>query len=224
MFDGLEPPNATQNGPSLTAKHLAAWAALTTVLILASIQWLDRPFADFSHDFLARPTAALWLVKIGGAPVLIAAGLLATLAAFASGAKYRPVGRAFATALLAALLAMLAVIALKQGFGRLWPETWVNNNPSWIANHAFGFYWFHGGVAYESFPSGHTARTLAPCAALWWRMPRLRPLWAALPMLVVLGLLGSNFHFVSDCLAGAAVGLIAALVALRLAPRLRIGR
>ena len=28
---------------------------------------------------------------------------------------------------------------MKYAFGRLWPETWVDNNPSWIHDGAYGF-------------------------------------------------------------------------------------
>jgi hypothetical protein len=48
---------------------------------------------------------------------------------------------------------------LKFACGRLWPETWVANNPSFIHDGAYGFNLFHGGAGYASFPSGHTAAT-----------------------------------------------------------------
>ncbi len=52
-------------------------------------------------------------------------------------------------------------------FGRDWPETWIDNNPSLIRDGAYGFHPFHGNSAYGSFPSGHTARTLAVAAVVW---------------------------------------------------------
>jgi membrane-associated phospholipid phosphatase len=106
----------------------------------------------------------------------------------------------------ATLLAIAVVFVLKYAFGRMWPDTWVENNPSWIRNHDFGFMPFHGGPGYASFPSGHTTRITAPFAVLWQRMPRFRLLWVVPPLLVVIGLLAANFHFLSDCLAGIWLG------------------
>ena len=99
---------------------------------------------------------------------------------------------------VATVLATAAVIALKYAFGRLWPETWIENNPSWISNHEFGFRPFHGGAGYESFPSGHTARITAPFAVLWQRLPRYRVVWVLAPLLVMAGLLAADFHLIHN--------------------------
>jgi membrane-associated phospholipid phosphatase len=42
---------------------------------------------------------------------------------------------------------------------------------------------------------------------LWWRAPRLRWLWAALVVLTAIGLLGGDFHFLGDIVAGAYLGV-----------------
>jgi membrane-associated phospholipid phosphatase len=95
---------------------------------------------------------------------------------------------------------------LKYAFGRTWPETWTNHNPSWIGDHAFGFHPFHGAEGWASFPSGHTTLISALAAALWQRVPSLRWLAVTLVVLVVLGLAGSDFHWVGDMVAGAFLG------------------
>ena len=66
--------------------------------------------------------------------------------------------------------------SLAYAFGRYWPETWINDNPSLIRDGAYGFHPFHHGIAYDSFPSGHTARTLVVAAVIWIAYPRWR--WA----------------------------------------------
>jgi len=38
-------------------------------------------------------------------------------------------------------------------------------------------------------------------------LPRYRPLWAAIVASVAIGLIGANYHFVSDVIAGAFVGI-----------------
>jgi len=68
----------------------------------------------------------------------------------------------------------------------------------------------------QSFPSGHSAAAFAQAGALGWFYPPLR--W--LLWLLATGCAVSRFldgvHWPSDCLAGAAIGYVAARLALRL--------
>jgi membrane-associated phospholipid phosphatase len=91
-------------------------------------------------------------------------------------------------------------------FGRYWPDTWVKGNPSLIRNNAYGFNPFHAGEWYRSFPSGHTARTWAFLAPIWIGYRRLRWLCAPAALAVIVGLIGMNYHFVSDIIAGGFIG------------------
>ncbi len=98
--------------------------------------------------------------------------------------------------------------ALKAPFGRYWPSTWTNNNPSLIHDHAYGFHWFHQGVIYQSFPSGHTTVALAFLTALWLTYSNryFRCLGLLVALSIIIGLLANNYHFLGDCVAGAWVG------------------
>ena len=58
----------------------------------------------------------------------------------------------------AILIAGVLTHELKEVFGRAWPETWIDKNPSYFGNGAYGFFPFHGGRGYASFPSGHRRR------------------------------------------------------------------
>jgi membrane-associated phospholipid phosphatase len=181
------------------------------VLVPASVLLLDRPVATFAHDRLARPAVLVWLTYIADVPV--PAALLGLAAAgFAWLAGWRPgaAGRAVLAACVATLLAIEIKNELKLGFGRLWPDTWTHANPSWIHDHRYGFFPFHGGAGWGSFPSGHTTAITAPCAALYQKARRWRPLWVALPVLVAVGLVGADYHFLGDCLAGAFLGVAVA--------------
>jgi membrane-associated phospholipid phosphatase len=95
---------------------------------------------------------------------------------------------------------------LKFVFGRTWPETWRQNNPSFIHDGVYGFNWFHGGDAYQSFPSGHITAICAVASVLWIYYPRLRPIYLIVTLAVLVGLVGNNYHFLSDTIAGTFVG------------------
>ena len=99
---------------------------------------------------------------------------------------------------------------LKIIFGRYWPATWVDNNLSLLHDNAYGFNWFHGGESYASFPSGHAAGIFAAMTIFWLLYPRWRWLIAIPMLLVIIGLIAMNYHFVSDIIAGAFLGAIVA--------------
>jgi membrane-associated phospholipid phosphatase len=82
----------------------------------------------------------------------------------------------------------------------------VQNNPSFIHDGAYGFNLFHGGLGYASFPSGHMAATCAVVSVLWIMVPKWRPFYALIVLAVAAGLVGANYHFLSDVIAGGFVG------------------
>ena len=195
--------------------RVALAAVSCVVLVGLSMLFADRPLATWVHATFQKPEWARWLTKLAVLPdplalvALVVVGVLYWLRGHTGNA-----GRIAVTASLATLLSTMAVILLKYVFGRLWPETWVEGNPSWIANHAFGFFPLHGGRGYESFPSGHTTRITAPFAVLWQLMPRYRILWVLPTLAVTVGLLVCNYHFLSDCIAGVYLGVAGAAVML----------
>lgn len=115
------------------------------------------------------------------------------------------------TACNAVVISIFLKDILKFMFGRYWPDTFVCNNPSLIMNHAYGFNWFTDGSAWRSFPSGHTTFIFAFAASMWLLFPKLRWLWILLPIMVMTGLAGLYYHFVSDIIAGAALGTMVAI-------------
>ncbi len=190
----------------------AAMLAGGAVSVALAVLLLDRPFATLMHG-LHRPAWCVWLTLIADVPVPGAVLALAGAGvAWLLGWRPGNVGRTVLAACIATLVADAAKDVLKHGFGRLWPETWVGHNPSWIGDRRWGFFPFHGGPGWASFPSGHTAVVTAPCAVAWRHTKRrFRPVWAALPALVATGLLGADFHFLGDCIAGALLGLACAV-------------
>lgn len=184
------------------------WGLLGTTLATAGAYlWLDRPIALTAHTYHAYQNHFAKLTYIpeplaaAGATIFVAVGLWAL-----AGRRLSFWGT---TALLCSMSVLLTEIIkseLKYVFGRTWPETFVQNNPSFIRDGVFGFNFFHGGPGYASFPSGHTAAVCALVSVLWIMVPKGRPLYALAVLAVVVGLLGADYHFLSDIIAGGFVG------------------
>ena len=192
----------------MTALHRWLLALLlTAAAVIVCYLWIDRPLALFVHglrehrETFARfthfpdpliPLAAIAFVALG--LWVLAARTLAKLA------------EAGVLCSISLIVTETTKSLLKFAFGRLWPDTWVENNPSFIHDGAYGFNPFHGGPGYASFPSGHTAATCALISVLWIVYPKLRPLYAVVVLAVAVGLIGANYHFLSDVIAGGFVG------------------
>jgi membrane-associated phospholipid phosphatase len=200
--------------------RVATWLIallITVVTVAVAYAWLDRPIAFFVHDEMRSIQLFAELPKTSEWFAMLALGVLTLLGL--RGLTGRPLSKLEAVALLCALslLASAAVKSwLKFAFGRTWPETWVNNNPSLIRDGVYGFNFFHGGRGYESFPSGHTAAVCAVTAVLWICYPKWRPLYALVVAAVVVGLIGADFHFLSDVVAGAFIGASTGCIAVLL--------
>lgn len=185
---------------------LAAVAAATAI----SYVWLDRPIALLVHNELPHQHQAVFEKLTHIPDPLIPAAAIAFVVLGLMALAGRPLSK-WQTAVLVTGVSVIMAEAIKNQlkfvFGRTWPETWVQNNPSFIRDGAYGFNWLHGGPGYQSFPSGHMSVTCAVVAVLWIWYPRLRPLYAVAALAVAIGLIGANYHFLSDILAGSYVGV-----------------
>jgi len=204
------------------ARRIVRLAALSGVVVVPlTVLLLDRPVASWAaattHGmplFVSLTLISEWLLRI--AAVIVAAAGAGWLLG------WRP-GRAALVVVVACLAAFVSWSLkeiLKFAFGRTWPETWTNNNPSWIKDGVFGFFPFHGGTGWSSFPSGHTTTISAAMIVLAIAWPRLGLLWALPVLLVAIGLIGADFHFLGDIVAGAYMGAAcgAAMAFLALGP------
>jgi membrane-associated phospholipid phosphatase len=182
----------------------------TAVAVIASYFWFDRPIALWVHYHLRLPNRGI-IDQLSHTPnpiLLLAATLFLLLGLLAL------LGRPLSYYQVTTFICCLSVIfseaiknLLKFFFGRTWPETWVQNNPSFIGTGTYGFHFMHAGRAYQSFPSGHMAATCAVTTVLWILYPRLRLFYVIVILLVSAGLVGANYHFLSDVIAGAFVGI-----------------
>jgi membrane-associated phospholipid phosphatase len=69
------------------------------------------------------------------------------------------------------------------------------------------FNWFHG-AGIGCFPSGHMTVFTAFGVAIWYSYPRCRRLTALGLVLLGMALIVTDYHFLSDVIAGAYVGLL----------------
>lgn len=99
----------------------------------------------------------------------------------------------------------------KMLFARTWPQTWVDNNPSWLTDGVYGFFWFADSAAYRSFPSGHSAAMFAVVVVLCCFYRQLQWISALVCGLVIVGLITNYYHFLSDIIAGAYLGIVTGL-------------
>src|SRR5258708_3590537 len=220
------------------APFRVAMAALScVVLVLFSIVFVDRPLASWVHDHLdgawllpfsvgyqghelpvsiftlmAAPAEALGKIAGAGLILMGTAGVL--------GWRPRRLGHILLAVCIAVLVALAMKDELKWIFGRTWPGSWLQNNPSWIHDHVYSFRVFPGWLGRASFPSGHTTVVAAAASVLWNTSPRMRPLSLTVVILVAAGLVGGNYHFLSDVIAGGylgwGIGLVASAPILRL--------
>src|ERR1700712_3682534 len=88
---------------------------------------------------------------------------------------------------------------LKPIFGRADIQTWKMGGGA-------GFHFFHSSLGYASFPSGHMAIASAVLTTICLLAPRWKSFCFVAGGLVFLALVGAQWHFLSDILAGLLVG------------------
>jgi membrane-associated phospholipid phosphatase len=197
--------------------HWVVALAATAVAVAIAYQWLDRPIAFFVHDNLRQFIIFQHLTLIPEWFKPVAVLVFAVLGI--RGLTGRPLTRFEAVILMSGVSLVVAVAIkdqLKYIFGRTWPETWIQNNPSLIRDGVYGFNPFHGGRGWESFPSGHMAAVCAVMSVLWICYPRFRLVYALVVVAVAIGLIGTDFHFLSDIIAGAFIGISTGWIAISL--------
>ncbi|MEX0715361.1 MAG: phosphatase PAP2 family protein [Planctomycetaceae bacterium] len=171
--------------------------------------FVDRPVAFFvnRHDF-GRHVFWKWLtypppIAQAWAPLVLAALMIRR-----AWGPFRPWEAALLAAGVAIILADQFRESIAYVFGRDWPTTWIDDNPSLIRDGAYGFHPFQHAGTNGSFPSGHMARTAAVAAVAWIAWPKCRWVGVAASAATAFGLLAMNYHFVGDVVAGSIVGAI----------------
>jgi membrane-associated phospholipid phosphatase len=187
------------------------WTAslvITIVVVALCYEWLDRPIAIYVHAEFNGVKALPWLTFIPEWLAVLAVAIFVIMGwRVATGRRLSRFESVLVVCGVSLVVAMAIKDQLKLVFGRTWPETWINNNPSLIRNNVYGFNPFHGGAGYASFPSGHTTAICAIMSVLWICYPKFRALYVLLVAAVVTGLIGADYHFLSDVIAGVFLGV-----------------
>src|SRR5215472_13640782 len=183
---------------SASLQNCCIGLAIATVGVIVCYLWLDRPLALLLHRNVSDKTIFVWLQRLPLAFPLLSSLILAWCGLWTL--MDRPFSRFQSVALtcsISFISTSLINSQLKYAFGRTWPNTWIENNPSLIQNGVFGFNPFHAGLGFASFPSGHAAAICSVMTVLWWSCPNWRPIYVACVAAVVFGLIGANYHFLT---------------------------
>jgi hypothetical protein len=92
-------------------------------------------------------------------------------------------------------------ILLKWIFGRVDTRVWLV-----YPNHHFDFHWFAGVGGFQGFPSGHMLVFTPLLMALWEFYPRYHLYYVLFCMILCIGLIATEYHFLGDVLAGYLIG------------------
>lgn len=182
-----------------------------TMITLAAIFWLDRPIAFwvYHHHLIQKyPLKYLTYIKL---PLTIVVFLCYLLPIIRISIKKNSDFDDKCLFVANTVFFTQAIkINAKHIFGRTWVGTWIHNNPSLIKNNIDKFNFFQGGhsIYGSSFPSGHVAVVSAFMIALYFIFPKLWWLWALGILLVTVGIIGCNYHYLSDCIAGFGLAVI----------------
>jgi len=179
--------------------------ACCVVLVLIGIRYLDHPIADFL-ELHFRHTKG-WIVLNAALDPLKVIVLAALLSLFGAGGMLiaaKPLPSWTHKPLICAVASMWALateFVFKQIFGRAWPE------PTYIRDHLDGFRFLHATYGWTAFPSGHALNSFAIAAVVWQLVPRWRVPVMTLAVVVSAGMVACNYHWLSDVLAGAFLGV-----------------
>jgi len=203
---------ATCVAPSLTAMTAKAafrdwlWAcALSVVAVGLCVAYVDRQLAQWL-DVHVRHTDFWTALNLALYPFLLVVPaalffLLGCGVSLISGRSLRPWTALPILCSWAAMWAVASEIILKRIFGRGWVD------PTFVRDHLYGFHFLHGETHWDAFPSGTATVSFAILSVLWILKPRWRTAGTATVVLLSAAVVIGNYHWLSDVIAGAFLGV-----------------
>jgi membrane-associated phospholipid phosphatase len=181
-------------------------ALLLTPLLALCVRFLDIPVALYVKHHLYGNLH--WAKLTSNLPdLLLVAVLLVTCTAFSlylartSKGIYDAATSFEKLVSWAAPTSYLVKSLFKFVFGRVNTRHWLEEPD------LYGFHWFQSRAGCDGFPSGHMIVVVTLLAALWRFHPRSRPFCGGAALLLGVALIATNYHFLSDVIAGAYLGM-----------------
>jgi len=184
--------------------------AFVVLLSVCSYYYLDKQIALFVNNALLSDERLCFLSS-DIPDVLFSAVCLITVAAWIAyfyltkRGVYNIHTRFFFIVACTMPITYLLKFVLKHAVGRIDTRFWL------IHPSLKEFHWLHGGGHFTSFPSGHMAVSAALAVALWDYYPQYRLAYIVFLIVEALALLMTDYHFLSDIMAGTYLGIVAYL-------------
>ncbi len=187
----------------------ALLAFIFFILSIACINFVDKSLALYVHAHGFDRWHLLFTVTENGILALIIFSLI-ILCIFPTD---KMLWKRMFFVLYAIAGAYLAIwIRRKLGIvcARSWPNVWAESGVygGLLGDGQFGFHFFQTTTWKGSFPSGHCVETAYICCTMFLVYNRFKYLWSIPVVAMVLGQVLQHFHFLGDCFAGIALGVL----------------
>lgn len=189
-----------------TFQKTLVWGLAAAATTMLAIFFLDVPLALFVKNHLYANTS--WSKLTSEMPdlllLVVLFSMLASLSVYLVRSRqgvYDATTFFCYLVLWVAPLSYLAKLVLKIAFGRINTRYWLQHPD------LYGFYFFQMRERCDGFPSGHMLVIVAIIAAIWRFYPKTRPVCFLTATFLGCALVATNYHFLSDVIAGAGFGV-----------------
>ncbi|MGZ8547647.1 MAG: phosphatase PAP2 family protein [Sulfuricurvum sp.] len=188
----------------MTKKIYLTTVALLLLAIAICYLYIDLPLSLYFYTSKESTLVALasTLTLLGEGVYYIVPSLLL----FLIFRKKQPsLGRISLFILVTTSISGIVVNLLKPIFGRFRPEMF-------FTEHLYGFSWFEISFHINSFPSGHSATALGAWLAFALIFPKYKIPFLLIGILIASTRIIITAHYLSDVLAGSAIGIAITLI------------
>lgn len=184
------------------------------MLVVFSYFYIDKPLAIWLYTQNGQYHVLFtWLSYLPNCLIYVSATLLFGMLFSLKLSQLNKNSKVILAIFISTCAAIVFVKIFKFLFGRIGPEYWIANQ---LDQNAYGFYLFRGASKlFQDFPSGHSAVGFAAAAVIGSAYPKFRWVSVLLGISVFISLLGTNSHFLGDCIAGAFLGAFLGVLSTR---------